>query len=216
MRRAYEKWLEEGWSLWRVAYSVVGLVVTAAAVFEYVKHPHRFTAWLTVIIAAIAVWAVIEMIRWRILFRRSQRAAAEAEAQHQRALEAQRAEPIAVAPTAPQEPWGMPMFNMIPGSGQYCMALQPTPVARIVSGLKCEVTRPRGGLPMECVIRGPVSPDGWRMCSYPSDFGLPADLPFEDGDYVIKWSVMDDQGTWRQASEDRKQMNAELNQVTGR
>jgi hypothetical protein len=184
VRRAIERWLEEGWSLWRIVSGAGSAVIALAAVVAYVTHPHRFTAWLTIFVAAVAFWAVLEMIRWRILFRRLQRqTAASAE--------------------APSEPWGTPLFDVIPGGRGYSMALQPTPTAKIVSGMKCEVTSPQGGLPAACVMQGPISPDSssFRMCSYPQDFGLPVDQAFEDGEYVIRWFVADDQGAWTKVSE---------------
>ena len=70
--RAAERWLNEGWSPWRIGYGTVALVATGVAVYGYVKEPHHPGAvwWLLAGAGVIAVWALGEMLRWRIKYQR--------------------------------------------------------------------------------------------------------------------------------------------------
>jgi hypothetical protein len=69
---AVERWLDEGWSPWRIGYGTVTLVATGVAVYGYVREPHHPGAvwWLLAGTGVIAVWALGEMLRWRIKYRR--------------------------------------------------------------------------------------------------------------------------------------------------
>jgi hypothetical protein len=69
---AVERWLDEGWPPWRIAYGTVGLVATVAAVYGYVRQGHHPGAiwWLLAAVAVVAAWALGEMLRWRIKYRR--------------------------------------------------------------------------------------------------------------------------------------------------
>lgn len=70
--RAVEQWLNEGWSPWRIGYGTVTLVATGVAVYGYVREPHHPGAvwWLLAGTGVIAIWALAEMLRWRIKYRR--------------------------------------------------------------------------------------------------------------------------------------------------
>ncbi len=70
--RAVEQWLDEGWSPWRVGYGLANLVALAVTVYIYVTQPHHPGAiwWLTAAVAVVALWALGEMFRWRIKYRR--------------------------------------------------------------------------------------------------------------------------------------------------
>jgi hypothetical protein len=73
--RAFDKWLDEGWSLGRIVYSGASAVVLIAAIVGYARHPHHLSGawWVALGMAAIALWAVLEMMRWRIRHNRLQR-----------------------------------------------------------------------------------------------------------------------------------------------
>jgi hypothetical protein len=75
--RVVERWLHEGWSPWRIGYGTVGLIGTVVAVYGYVSHPRHPGAawWMLAAVSVIAVWALLEMSRFRILYRRAMTAA---------------------------------------------------------------------------------------------------------------------------------------------
>lgn len=70
--RAVERWLDDGWSPWGIAYGVVALVATVVSVYGYVSHPHHPGAvwWLLAAVGLVAVWALLEAMRWRIRYKR--------------------------------------------------------------------------------------------------------------------------------------------------
>jgi hypothetical protein len=70
--RAFERWIDEGWSPWRMGYGIASLIALAVTVYGYVREPHHPGAiwWLTAAVAIIALWALGEMLRWRIKCRR--------------------------------------------------------------------------------------------------------------------------------------------------
>lgn len=70
--RAVERWLDEGWTPWRIAYGGTGLVATSAGVYGYAVAPHHPGAvwWLLAALAVVATWALSEAGRWRIKYRR--------------------------------------------------------------------------------------------------------------------------------------------------
>ncbi len=68
--RAVERWLDEGWSPWRIGYGVLGLVTLTAAVYGYVSQSRHRNVAVIAGIAIIAVWALLEMVRWRIRYKR--------------------------------------------------------------------------------------------------------------------------------------------------
>lgn len=72
--RTVERWLDEGWSPWRIGYGAVNLVALSVAVAGYVTHPHHPGAvwWLLAAVAVVAVWSLGEMARWRIRHNRLQ------------------------------------------------------------------------------------------------------------------------------------------------
>ncbi len=72
--KAVERWLEDGWSPWRIGYGVVGLVLAGVGVIGYATQPHHPGAvwWLLAAVAVVAVWALLEMVRWRIRHNRLQ------------------------------------------------------------------------------------------------------------------------------------------------
>jgi len=78
-----ERWLEEGWSPWRIAYGVASLVALGVTVVGYVAHPHHPGSvwWLLTAVAVVAAWALLEMVRWRTRHNRLERRLAECESQ---------------------------------------------------------------------------------------------------------------------------------------
>ncbi len=69
---ALEQWLDEGWSPWRIGYGLANLIAMTVTVFVYVRQPHHPGAiwWLMAAVAIVALWALGEMLRWRIKYRR--------------------------------------------------------------------------------------------------------------------------------------------------
>jgi len=69
---AVERWLDEGWSPWRIGYGTTSLVATGVTLYGYISHPHHPAAvwWLLAAVAVIAVWALLEAARWRVKYRR--------------------------------------------------------------------------------------------------------------------------------------------------
>ncbi|MGO9297930.1 MAG: hypothetical protein ACLP52_29280 [Streptosporangiaceae bacterium] len=69
---AVERWLDEGWSPWRIGYGTANLIALLVALYQYAKHPHHPGAvwWLLAAVALTGVWALLEMLRWRIRYRR--------------------------------------------------------------------------------------------------------------------------------------------------
>lgn len=69
---AVERWLDEGWSPWRIAYGVANLIALTVTVYIYVRQPHHPGAvwWLMAALAVVALWALGEILRWRIKYRR--------------------------------------------------------------------------------------------------------------------------------------------------
>jgi hypothetical protein len=67
-----ERWLDEGWSPWRIGYGTTGLVATGVTLYGYISHPRHPGAvwWLLAAVAVIAAWALLEAGRWRIKYRR--------------------------------------------------------------------------------------------------------------------------------------------------
>ena len=70
--RAAERWLDEGWSPWRIGYGVANLIALTVTVYIYARQFHHPGAiwWLTAAVAVVALWALGEMLRWRIKYRR--------------------------------------------------------------------------------------------------------------------------------------------------
>jgi hypothetical protein len=70
--RAVEHWLDEGWSPWRIGYGLANLIAMAVTVYVYAREPHHPGAvwWLLATVAIMALWALGEMLRWRIKYRR--------------------------------------------------------------------------------------------------------------------------------------------------
>jgi hypothetical protein len=62
-----ERWLDDGWSLWRVIYGVVGFVIVVATVTAYAATAHHPGAvwYLVATMVAMIAWLVPEMLRWR-------------------------------------------------------------------------------------------------------------------------------------------------------
>lgn len=69
---AVEHWLDEGWSPWRIGYGLANLIAMAVTVYVYAREPRHPGAvwWLLATVAIVAVWALGEMLRWRIKYRR--------------------------------------------------------------------------------------------------------------------------------------------------
>ena len=69
-----ERWLDEGWSPWRIAVGAGSLVALGVTVVGYVAHPRHPGAvwWLLAAVAVVAVWALLEMVRWRVRYKRLQ------------------------------------------------------------------------------------------------------------------------------------------------
>lgn len=70
--RAVERWLDEGWTPWRIAYGSASLISLVVAVYGYVVHPHHlgWIVWTLICVIGIAVWASLEAVRWRIKYGR--------------------------------------------------------------------------------------------------------------------------------------------------
>jgi hypothetical protein len=70
--RAVERWLDEGWTPWRVAYGSASLISLVVAVYGYAVHPRHlgWIVWTLICVIGIAVWALLEASRWRIKYRR--------------------------------------------------------------------------------------------------------------------------------------------------
>ena len=70
--RVFERWLDEGWSPVRIGYGIVSLIITAVTVYLYARQAHHPGAiwWLMWAVVIVTVWAVSEMLRWRIKYRR--------------------------------------------------------------------------------------------------------------------------------------------------
>jgi hypothetical protein len=66
--------MDEGWSLGRIVYSGASAVVLIVAVAGYARHPHHLSAawWVALGMTAIAFWAVLEAVRWRVRHNRLQ------------------------------------------------------------------------------------------------------------------------------------------------
>ena len=81
--RAVEKWLDEGWSAWRIGYGTVGFVALVVTVVGYATHPHhpRAAWWVAAAVAVIAIWALLEMLRARTRHSRLKRHTAAVEAE---------------------------------------------------------------------------------------------------------------------------------------
>jgi hypothetical protein len=64
----YENWLENGWNLWKVAWLILGGIVTVVAVITFLPHIHEKRAWLYLlpIVAYVLVWAIADRFRWKI------------------------------------------------------------------------------------------------------------------------------------------------------
>jgi AAA domain len=62
-----ERWLDDGWSLWRVIYGVVGFVIVVATVTAYAATAHHPGAvwYLVATMVAMIAWLVPEILRWR-------------------------------------------------------------------------------------------------------------------------------------------------------
>lgn len=69
---AVERWLDEGWSPWRIGYGVANLIALTVTAYIYVREPHHPGAiwWLMAAVGVVALWALGEMLRWRIKYRR--------------------------------------------------------------------------------------------------------------------------------------------------
>lgn len=72
--RTVERWLDEGWSPWRIGYGAVNFVALSVTVAVYVTYPHHPGAvwWLLAAVAVVTVWSLGEMARWRIRHNRLQ------------------------------------------------------------------------------------------------------------------------------------------------
>jgi hypothetical protein len=79
---AVERWLDEGWTPWRIGYGAASLLALAVTVYAYAEQPHHPGAvwWLLTAVAVVATWALGEMLRWRIKYRRLVAAQQEASA----------------------------------------------------------------------------------------------------------------------------------------
>jgi hypothetical protein len=86
-----EKWLDQGWSPFRVTYSVMATLIFAVTLYGYASHPHHPGGlWYALGAAVIfAIWAVTEMLRWRIRHNRLKDQLARKDA------------PLAAAPSQP-------------------------------------------------------------------------------------------------------------------
>jgi hypothetical protein len=75
------QWLDEGWSPWRIGYGLVSVALTVAGVVIFAAQHHlRGLGWLLAAVAVVAVWALMEMLLWRIRHNRLQGKLDEAEA----------------------------------------------------------------------------------------------------------------------------------------
>ena len=109
--KAVERWLDEGSSPLRIGYGLVSFVALVVAFVGYVAHPHHPGAvwWLLAAVAVIAVWALLEMVRWHVLHNRLQRRLAEYEPARNTPLPMAEPEPRALRPVYRQrEPYRQP------------------------------------------------------------------------------------------------------------
>ncbi|HEY5384882.1 MAG TPA: hypothetical protein VIJ56_06560 [Acidimicrobiales bacterium] len=70
-----EQWLDRGWSLPRVMWGLVAAVSTVVTAIGYATHPHHPGAvwWVVAGLVLLAIWALSEMLRWRIRHNRMER-----------------------------------------------------------------------------------------------------------------------------------------------
>ena len=82
---AVEQWLDEGWSPWRIGYGLANLIAMTVTVYVYARQPHHPGAlwWLMAAVAIVALWALGEMLRWRIKYRRLLIAQQPSSSEHQ-------------------------------------------------------------------------------------------------------------------------------------
>jgi len=73
--RARDRWLDVGLSLPRFLYGLLAFLTVVVAVVAYVLRRHGpGVAWyLVTLLGLIALWSILEMIRWRIRYGRLQR-----------------------------------------------------------------------------------------------------------------------------------------------
>lgn len=134
-----ERWLDKGWSPFRVTWSALSAVGAVATAIGYAVHPHHPGAvwWLTIAVAIAAAWAISEMVRWRIRHNRLEAALQAATVDTATALE-----PPAVSAPAPEQLTVAELSHFkhwLPNIGQVQLIVtfqvgnpHPTETARIV------------------------------------------------------------------------------------
>jgi hypothetical protein len=62
------RWLDEGWSPWRIGVGTISLVSLGVTVYGYAAHPHHPGSvwWLLGAALVMTVWSLSEMLRWRV------------------------------------------------------------------------------------------------------------------------------------------------------
>jgi hypothetical protein len=68
--RAANHWINDGWTPWRLAYGALSLLMLTISVYGWVSQPRHRSIAVIIGAAAIAMWAIVEMTRWRIRYRR--------------------------------------------------------------------------------------------------------------------------------------------------
>lgn len=70
-RKALDNWERDGWSLWRIAWTVVAVVTSVVAVWGYVHHNGHPGAvwWLVIAVGIVVFWLGSEDLRWRRKYR---------------------------------------------------------------------------------------------------------------------------------------------------
>ncbi len=66
--QAVERWLDEGWSPWRIGVGTISLVSLGVTVYGYAAHPHHPGSvwWLLGAALVMTAWSLSEMLRWRV------------------------------------------------------------------------------------------------------------------------------------------------------
>jgi hypothetical protein len=65
-----DRWLSTGWSLPRIILNGLSLITLVVTVVVYFGQSHDVPIWSAGLFGALAIYAVPEMIRWRLRFRR--------------------------------------------------------------------------------------------------------------------------------------------------
>jgi hypothetical protein len=193
MPRAIEKWLQEGSSPARIIYGLasgVTLVVTLAGYADHAHHPGAVW-WLLAGALVIALWALSEMVRWRIRHNRLQR---ELSRLGPGTSPHDPAQVVPAAPTVDPTLWNATVAE----SGDHRtmtfqldhrfserLAVQTFTLLRVTVTDPGQITTSAEGL--------------GRIYQYPAQFpSAPAVRP---GIYHSKWEGRDDHGGWHDITE---------------